>query len=47
VDYWLVNGSQKSAGSVTHTENNITGSLDVSVVFKKQAAMPWLNLLLE
>jgi len=47
VDYWLIEGVHKSPGSAVHTESSVTEDIEISVVFKKQAAMPWLSLLLE
>lgn len=47
VKYWLVNGTITHAGQKTLILTNITADTTVSVVFEKNKAMPWLNLLLE
>jgi len=47
VKHWLVNGEITAEGGESYTVPEITSATTVEVVFEKNAAMPWLNLLLE
>ncbi len=48
VKHWVVNGGDPvGEGKESYTVSGITSATTVSVVFERNAAMPWLNLLLE